>query len=97
MPPSWDASRARADALIVACQGVALCPDLPPDGWYIERAPARLGYREAHQALYGLLRLTDRQRMSRLLGLASGDANELAATAPRTAAAIPPKRSAPRL
>ena len=59
--------RTEPGALVIRCEGAGMCEALPREGWVIERLVARIGRRESHRALYGLMTMRDESRLRQLL------------------------------
>jgi DNA replication ATP-dependent helicase Dna2 len=60
-------AEAAPERLVVTTEAAAMAAELPRAGWILERMPSRMGHREAHQALYGLVTLPDPERVRAIL------------------------------
>jgi DNA replication ATP-dependent helicase Dna2 len=58
---------ATRDTLVVRSDGAAAAGALPDDGWVIDTAPARIGFRDMHRALFGLLASGNLRRLERIV------------------------------
>jgi len=53
--------------LVIQSDGAAAAGALPDDAWVIDAAPARIGFRDMHRALFGLVASGDLRRLERIV------------------------------
>jgi DNA replication ATP-dependent helicase Dna2 len=64
--------------LTLSSPGAPIAATLAEDGWIIDKLPARLGFRQAHHALYGAIARAEPDRLEVLFRPESARAKELA-------------------
>ncbi|MFP4600786.1 MAG: PLuB system helicase-like protein, partial [Persicimonas sp.] len=69
------------DTVTIRSPGAPIASELGSDGWILDKLPARLGFRQAHHALYGALELRDEDRLEVLLRPETKRARSLASAA----------------
>lgn len=65
------------DKLTMTTRGAAIAAELVGAGWILDKLPARLGFRQAHHALYGALEHSEADRLEVLLRPESSRARQL--------------------
>ena len=53
--------------VVIKARGVGLCEELPRDDWIVEAFGTRIGFREAHRALYGFIESRSGARLRPIL------------------------------
>ncbi len=69
-----------ADRLTMTTRGAPIAAELTGGGWIVDKLPARIGFRQAHHALYGAMHTSGPERLEVLFRPESPEARRLVST-----------------